>query len=93
MEPLLDPKIAENLINHALRQGADFCDIFIERKNHLTFKQASKQLDSINSGIDFGLGIRLIYGTQVYYATASTLDELELFKIVSKLKSTASLSK
>ena len=32
MEPLLDPKIAENLINHALSQGADFCDIFIERK-------------------------------------------------------------
>jgi TldD protein len=93
MEPLLDPKIAENIINHALRQGADFCDIFIERKNHLTFKQASRQLDSINSGIDFGLGIRLIYGSEVYYGTASTLDELELLKIVSNLKSTASPSK
>lgn len=85
MPELLKSQIAGNIINKALEQGADFCDIFIERKNHLLFKQSSKKLDSINTGIDFGLGIRLIYGTEVYYGTANTLEEEELLKIVERL--------
>ena len=86
MSELLKANLAESIINKALAQGADFCDIFIERKQQLTFKQSSNKLDSINTGIDFGLGIRLLYGSEVYYGTASSLDESELLKIVESLK-------
>ncbi len=86
MSELLKTRIAESIINKALAQGADFCDIFIEKKQQLTFKQSSNKLDAINTGIDFGLGIRLIYGTEVYYGTASSLEEAELLKIVNSLK-------
>ena len=57
---MLDKDIANDIIFEALSLGADFCDIFVEKSKIETLSMNSSKVKDVKSGIDFGIGIRLI---------------------------------
>lgn len=82
---MLNDTIAQSLIDQALNRGASFCDIFVEESSHLNLEIHNQEVENISTGLDFGIGIRLIFGTEVYYGYTNTKEKTELQSIVDTL--------
>jgi TldD protein len=76
---------AQNVIDHAISLGADFAELYVERNQLSRIESLSAKVQSVESGIDFGLGIRLIYGDKVLYGYTNKTDVDELKRIASEL--------
>ncbi|HSQ41941.1 MAG TPA: TldD/PmbA family protein [Fibrobacteraceae bacterium] len=65
--------------------GADFVELFEEetRSSVLTFKE--KTVESANAGTDYGVGVRLLFGTEVLYAYSSDDSVESLVRLVRQL--------
>ncbi|MFH4679866.1 TldD/PmbA family protein [Vibrio diabolicus] len=82
---MLNSATAKSVIDHALFLGADFAELFVEHHQTNTVQIASGEVDKINSGIDFGIGIRLFFGHKVLYGYTNSTDEAELKRVTSLL--------
>ena len=82
---MLNSQTAESIIDHALSLGADFAEIFIEKNETNVISTLSDDVQSVESGINFGVGLRLIYGTKVLYGYTNKTDRDELLRIASVL--------
>ncbi len=82
---MLDTNIASDVLHEALAAGADFADIYVERKNveNLTFN--SSKVKDIQSGVDFGIGVRLIYGNQYLYGYTNSAKKEDLLELTRTL--------
>ena len=82
---LLAPAIARDVLDHALALGADFAELFVERKRRSQLSLLSSQIENISGGLDFGIGVRLCYGHKVLYGYTNLASREELLRIVSLL--------
>ncbi|HYM50313.1 MAG TPA: TldD/PmbA family protein [Candidatus Limnocylindrales bacterium] len=77
---LLDPSLADSVIRRALRSGADFAELFVERKRNQSVSVEESQVQRVNSGNDRGAGLRIIHGGVVSYIYTEDLSEDGLLK-------------
>ena len=82
---MLNPTVAQAVIDHGLFMGADFAELFIERHQSSSIQLASNEIDQIQSGIDFGIGIRLFFGKKVLYGYTNRTQQDELLRITTLL--------
>ena len=82
---MLNSDSARSAIDHAVHLGADFADLFVERNQVSDVSTLSGQVQDIGSGIEFGIGVRLVYGSKVLYGFTNRTDAEELKRIVSDL--------
>ena len=82
---MLDRQTAESVIDHALSLGADFAELFVEKNETNVVSTLSDEVQSVESGINFGIGLRLVYGTKVLYGYTNKTDQNELLRIASVL--------
>lgn len=82
---MLDKGIAQNILFEALSLGADFSDVFVEKKNRQNISFNSEDVKNIQSGTDFGVGIRLIFGTQSLYGYTNSTRQEDLIALTRKL--------
>ena len=82
---MLDTPIAHSVIDHSLSLGADFVELFIERNQINSISTLSSEVQAVQSGIDFGIGVRIVYGTKVLYGYTNRTENDELCRIVTEL--------
>ncbi len=82
---MLESVHAHRVIDHALSLGADFAELFVERQHVSTVNTLSHEVRSVQSGIDFGIGVRLIFGTTVLYGYTNRPQVDELCRIADNL--------
>ena len=82
---MLAVDVSQSVIDHALSLGADFAELFAERRRVNDISTLSDKVQSVQSGIDFGIGIRLVYGTKALYGYTNRSDESGLKRISSEL--------
>jgi TldD protein len=82
---MLNSQIAKSVIDHALSLGADFAELFVEKNETNIVSTLSDEVQSVESGINFGIGLRLVYGTKVLYGYTNKTDREELLRIASIL--------
>ncbi|WP_299019703.1 TldD/PmbA family protein [uncultured Photobacterium sp.] len=82
---MLNPATAKAVIDHALFLGADFAELFVEHHQSSSVELNSGDIDKVNSGIDFGIGVRLFFGHKVLYGYTNSTDEDELKRVTSLL--------
>ncbi len=82
---MLNPISAQSVIDHALSLGADFAELYVERNQLSSIQTLSSKVQSVQSGIDFGIGVRLFYGDKILYGYTNRPDEQELKRIASEL--------
>lgn len=82
---LLQKEIAHDVIAYAIGLGADFCELFIEKTSVQNIVYNSKKIKDISSGIDSGIGVRLIYGQMALYAFSNSTKKEDLLDMVKKL--------
>ena len=82
---MLEEKVASQVIDHAVSLGAYFVDLFVERNQVGAVSTLSAKVQSVESGIDFGVGVRLAFGTKVLYGYTNKTEPKELMRIASEL--------
>lgn len=82
---MLDKNIATDVLHEALANGADFADIYVERKNVQNLSFNSSKVKDIQSGTDFGIGVRLIYGKQYLYGYTNSAKKEDLLELTRTL--------
>ena len=82
---MLSTQTAQKVIDCALSQSASFIDLFIEKNQALSVVLKSKNVDQISDGIDFGIGIRVIFGTKALYGYTNSSELDELIRITNLL--------
>ena len=59
----MNPSVAVKIFEAGKRAGADFVEIFEEETRSSTLCLKSSQIESATAGTEYGIGIRLLYGT------------------------------
>lgn len=72
---MLDRKIAEEMIYICKKNGVGFVEIFVEKNTKNSINVLNGKVDSALSGIDFGLGLRLIKGEKVIYTHTNNFEK------------------
>ena len=70
---MLHPDVVADLLNKALKGGADFGEVYVERSKRRRMTVRYGRLDEAISGLDYGAGLRLFFGTEVVYAYTNQL--------------------
>ena len=82
---MLELNTAETVIDHGLSLGADFAEVFVERSLTSAVNTLSSQVQAVESGIDFGIGLRLVFGAKVLYGYTNKTAADELKRIMIEL--------
>ncbi len=82
---MLDSTTAADVIDHALSAGANFVELFVEKNQVNNISTLQDQVQAVQSGIDFGIGLRIVYGTKVLYGYTNRTDREELLRIATEL--------
>lgn len=63
----MEQKELQQIIRAACAQGADFAEVYIEQKETTAITCEDGKIEKINTGIDYGMGIRVIAGESTSY--------------------------
>ena len=83
---MLTEQSAAKILEAGKSTGADYVEIFVENTHRAALSLLSSEIENCQSGIDAGVGIRLLFDDQVYYSYSNTLDEKELISLIYKQK-------
>ncbi|MDE0528777.1 MAG: TldD/PmbA family protein [Truepera sp.] len=86
---MLDTETVESVLATARSHGADFAELYLERWHRRALRIIDREVKEATSGIQYGAGLRLLYGTDVVYAYTNDLDQrslVELADILARLK-------
>ena len=82
---MLSENTVKKILEHGLKQGADFTEVFIEDTVSSSINLLDQKIDEINSSNSFGIGVRLLYGNEAYYGYSSDTEEGNLLKLTENL--------
>ncbi|TGK13361.1 TldD/PmbA family protein [Leptospira stimsonii] len=76
---------AHLILEAGLSRKADFVEIFEEETRSSSVSLRDRKIEQSFAGIDYGIGIRLIYGTDVLYAHTNNEEEEHLISLIDLL--------
>jgi TldD protein len=74
-------EILSSLLKRALSDGGDYADIFVEQTRPLAIQLEDDKIEKLMSGLDAGIGIRVIFGDKSAYAYSNDFSKESLFNI------------
>jgi TldD protein len=81
----MNTETASRLLQTGRDCGADFAELFVEETRASVLALKDQKIETATAGTDFGIGIRLIYGTQVLYCHSSDENEDTLHRMIREL--------
>lgn len=81
----MNTSVAVKIFEAGKSAGADFVEIYEEETRSSMLGLKSSEIESATAGTEYGIGIRLIYGTEVLYGFTSDDSEEALVKLVKTL--------
>lgn len=81
----MNPSIAVKIFEAGRNAGADFVEIFEEETRSSVLGIKDRHIETATAGTEYGIGIRLLYGTEVLYGFTSDDSEEALVKLVQTL--------
>lgn len=90
---MIDKILAEQILTAPLKAGASFTEIFAERRKNTSVSVLNGKTRSVNSGIDTGLGLRVINGERVIYAFTNDLSRQSLIRLSEDTAAAVSFNK
>ncbi|EKR26120.1 putative TldD protein [Leptospira interrogans serovar Bataviae str. L1111] len=84
---------AQLILEAGLSRKADFVEIFEEETRSSSVSLRDRKIEQSFAGIDYGIGIRLIYGTDVLYAHTNNEDLEHLISLIDILADSRSATK
>ncbi|MDX2004522.1 MAG: TldD/PmbA family protein [Meiothermus sp.] len=82
---MLSETLVGEVLGKARGGGADYAELYVERWRRRNLRALSGAVKEANSGIEFGAGLRLFYGTEVVYAYTNDLTPEGLTELTETL--------
>ena len=82
---MLDNTLVEKVLRTAQKGGADFAELYVERWRRRSIRVINREVREARSGIEYGAGLRLFYGTEVAFAYTNDLGEAALVELAQTL--------
>lgn len=82
---MLQEDVVERVLKRALRGGADFAELYVERSKRRRMTVRNSRLEEATSGHEYGAGLRLFFGLEVVYAYTNDLTPESLFEALETL--------
>lgn len=82
---MLQAELVEAVLRRALEGGANFAEVYAERSKRRRMTVRQGRLAEAISGLDYGAGIRLFFGTEVVYAYTNDLTREGLLEALETL--------
>jgi len=73
-EPLIDPNVLQSTLEHALRHGGEFAEVFVEDRRASSARFDDGRVEELVSGRDRGAGLRVIRGDTTGFAHTADLS-------------------
>lgn len=81
--------LAETLVSDVLSKarvgGADYAELYVERWKRRALRLLSGEVKEATSGLEYGAGLRLFYGTEIVYAYTNDLSAQSLLELTDTL--------
>lgn len=74
-------ELLAKMIKKALSNGGDYADVFIEHQRPLSIVLEDDKIEKLTSGIDAGIGVRVIFGDKSAYAYSNDFSEKSLVNL------------
>jgi len=75
---LLEKEKAEKAIAAALEKGADFAEIYAERRSSTTLSFEDARLEKSSTGVDRGVSVRAVKGRHISFVSTDSMEEPDL---------------
>ena len=75
------------------KRGADFGDLFFERRFSFLGKCEDNRIESLNNGIELGVGIRFVKNHKTYYGFTNQINKKGILKVIEALSAAAAQEK
>ena len=82
----MNKKTLQLLLDNIIESEVDFGEIFYENTLVKTYEVIDSKLDTINSRIIHGVGIRLAHNNDIVYGYTNDLKKKSLYELVSRIK-------
>lgn len=82
----MNKKTLQLLLDNIIESEVDFGEIFYENTLVKTYEVIDSKLDTINSRITHGVGIRLAHNNDIIYGYTNDLKKKSLYELVSRIK-------
>jgi len=80
-------ELLAKIIRKALSNGGDYADIFVGHERPMTIQLEDDKIEKIVSGVDSGVGVRVIFGDKSAYAYSNDFSEDSLINIAKAVSS------
>jgi TldD protein len=82
---MLNEALVFDVLSLARARGADFAELYVERWQRRSLRVLKGDVKEATSGLEYGAGLRLFYGTDVVYAYTNDLTESGLLDVAEDL--------
>src|SRR5947208_4843767 len=84
---LVEPDVAQRVIERALARGGDFAELFCEERRGFTLSIDESRIERPQAGSERGAGVRVIDGEVTRFAHVDGLAEEDLLRAADGLSS------
>ena len=81
---MLDKQLVYDVLTAALTTGGDLAEIFMENTVKNSIVMTNGLVEKANWGVDYGLGLRIILGTNAVYAYTNNTSRQSLLKLAKE---------
>ncbi len=86
---MIEEKLTRDILNILLSGGADFSEIFVQKRSSNNIKLEDSKIENSTSGFDSGCGLRLWFGESTFYGFVDSLQSEKLRTAAKVLSSAA----
>ena len=79
----------ERILKEALREGGEFADLFFEQTHSIVIVCEEDRIEKAISGIDVGVGLRILFGKKTFYGFTTEISKESLFELAGKISRSA----
>jgi TldD protein len=73
------------ILSEALREGGEFADLYFEQTRSIVIVCEEDRIEKAISGLDMGVGLRVLFGGRTIYSFTNQITEGALFDLASKI--------
>lgn len=74
----MDKKEVREVLEAAMAQGGQFAELYLEYKENTGISCENGRIEKVNTGIESGVGIRVIHGDNTAYVYTNDLSQENL---------------
>ncbi len=79
----------QEILREVLKEGGEFADLFFEQTHSVVIICEEDRIEKVVSGLDIGVGLRILFDKKTFYGFTTDLSEESLFNLARRISRSA----